>query len=158
MLSKTQTDLPGVTVILFRSGMDMTAWQYFISGGAQLVVSFSMCNLLKKRTENDKKKTKNLKSQWNSPPLCFFFSSGDVSGDKVHDSFTVLLNIVMDLATLHSFMELFYEFFHGGELNNCVTASDDLSLYLSPWGMTTSASPEATKAEPELAPPSIFPI
>lgn len=45
-------------------------------------------------------------------------------------------------------MELFYEFCHGGELNNCISASDDSSLDLSPWWMTTSASPEAETCGP----------
>lgn len=41
--------------------------------------------------------------------LVAFFSSGDVFSDE----FTVQLKIVMDLATLHNFVELCYEFCHG---------------------------------------------
>lgn len=31
----------------------------------------------------------------------------------------------MDLTTLHNCVALLYEFFHGGELKNCIRASDD---------------------------------
>lgn len=36
----------------------------------------------------------------------------------------------MDLTTLHNCVELLYEFFHGGELKNCISAQMTRSLAL----------------------------
>lgn len=46
--------LPAVTVMLSMSDMVLTGLQFVITGGAQLVVSVSMSNLLKRRGGKDK--------------------------------------------------------------------------------------------------------